>query len=62
MWWQSKLLEAITPVSHDHSEIIIIYWFAAQEKNILLLSMLKHLCCLMFEETIDTFFAEFYDE
>ncbi len=47
--FQMPLLQS--SVSHDPSEIILIWWFAAQETFpiiIILLLFLKQLCCLIY--------------
>ncbi len=58
MWWIKARNEAAI-VSHDPSEIILIRWFDAQER-VLILSMLKKVQLLnIFVETVMYFFRIF---
>ncbi len=41
LWWQSWIFSIITSVSHDPSEIVLIYWFAAQETFLIIINVEK---------------------
>ncbi len=44
--FSAQLLQS--SVSHDPSEIILIYWFAAQETFLIIINVKKLVCCLTF--------------
>jgi len=48
-------------VSHDHSEIILICWVAAQDTFLIIISD-KQLCYLIFLWKLMDNFSDFFDE
>ncbi len=55
--FSASLLQSSVP--HDPSEIILIYWFAAQEKFLIIVSVIKTVVLLhIFVENGNTFFQD----